>query len=104
MYQPLETDVSGRNYQDEMQLMLTTMIPAYEVAYIDKYGDPDDPEEGLPGIGTVLIKEFNDMLEFAGATVTGVEDRALAVLDYLNCHYAGAEKPEWYANLTGGQK
>lgn len=87
MYQPLPTDVSGRNYQDEMRDMLHTMIPAFEAQY------------DFPHIGPSLIKEFNDMLEFSGATVVGVDDRARAVVDYLEHHYAGDPPPQWYANL-----
>jgi hypothetical protein len=45
---------------------------------------------------------MNDMLEFAGATVTGVDNRPQAIVDYLMHHYAGTPKPEWYETLTGG--
>jgi hypothetical protein len=91
MYQPLSTDVSGRNYQEEMRIMLQVMIPAYEDHFT------------LPKLGPSLIKEMNDMLEFCAATVTGVEDRAQAIIDYLEHHYNDGPKPEWYANLTGGK-
>jgi hypothetical protein len=40
------------------------------------------------------------MLEFAGATVTAVPDRAQAVVEYLMYHYAGGHKPEWYDMIT----
>jgi hypothetical protein len=90
MYQPSGGAVSGRNFQEEMRTMLTTMIPVYEAK----------EEDIIPGLGPSLIKEMNDMLEFAGATVTGVDDRAQAIIDYLEHHYHGGDKPEWYANLT----
>lgn len=93
MYQPLPTDISGRDYQEEMRTMLHVMIPVYE----RRYSDPDETPRNL---GPALIKEMNDMLEFAGATVTGVDDRAQAIIDYLQYHYAHGQKPEWYANLT----
>jgi hypothetical protein len=93
MYQPLETDVSGRNYQEEMRDMLRVMIPVYETIY----GGADPVNKGPS-----LIKEMNDMLEFAGATVTGVDNRPQAIVDYLMHHYAGTPKPEWYETLTGG--
>lgn len=92
MYQPLPTDVSGRNYQEEMRDMLRVMIPAYEQQYAG---------EQLPRIGPSLIKEMNDMLEFCGSTVTGVDDRAQAIIDYLEYHYAHGMMPQWYANLCG---
>ena len=69
------------------------MVPAYETQYAG---------EQLPRIGPSLIKEFNDLLEFSGATVVGVDDRAQAVIDYLEYHYAHGMMPEWYANLCNG--
>lgn len=95
MYQPLPTDVSGRDYQEEMRTMLTTMIPVFELYY-------SRDNQALVELGPSLVKEMNDMLEFAGHTVISVEDRAQAILDYLNYHYSGAAKPDWYATLTGG--
>lgn len=102
MYQPLPTDVSGRNYQEEMRDMLRVMLPAYELAYkTDDDGDLDKEGE-IQKKGPALVKEFNDMLEFAGSTVTGVEDRAVAVIEYLEHHYCGGPMPQWYANLCNG--
>jgi hypothetical protein len=92
MYTPLPTDVSGhkRDYQGEMLEMLYVMLPVYETCYT---------AADMPLRAPALIQEFNDMLEFAGATVTGVPDRAQAVIDYLNYHYAGADPPDWYEDL-----
>jgi len=72
----------------QMKEMIAVLLPGYI------YQFPGTEEKAAS-----VIKEFEDM-EQARATIVGVDDTVTATMEYLNHHFQGTKKPEWYANLT----
>ena len=72
----------------QMEHMLIVLLPAYLVR------NPDEDE-----LAARIIQEFANM-EAARQTIVEVPDTAQAIIQYLDHHFKGTAKPDWYKSLT----
>lgn len=80
------------NKYQQFRHMVAVVLPSYEARHAGNTGR----------LALEIMRELDDM-EAAGTTmVQGVEAAGSveSAVAYLDHHYTGAPKPEWYRNLT----